>query len=455
MNAKIIATLVIIPVILYALAKGGMEYKAKSVMDNLIEVASPDLIVSYKDLTTDIRGQTQFNEISAKTNRSESTLTIDRVVVSGPGPVGFVMRDYIAKTDIPTSLHLFVDNLHIPLDKDFLIKLVTKLSPSYEPPTKSKKMDGCEAEDFLSDIELIKKAGFRDYTINSELRYDFSSNSKSLYLEMDIDIVKMGNIRFTLDLENVDPHAISKALQSRDLQSLMEQIPALASVDYSHTINKEFATKYKEICAEKRNMSLADYNQYLYLDTKLLWARKGIKLGYGLKQTLKKYISEWGEIRLSIRPDNAYPLNKLAIKLASKNNSTLAEEINLDFSLNNDILTDLNYSFERATKEGLNKIKEAQSNLSAEKKIAPIRYEYKFVEIPKDQINNYLNNTMILVISQSRTGLTKELKGRYVETVDDYIHLKIRLRGRGSVKIPTKISRIKQVKVLKRVIRKD
>jgi hypothetical protein len=271
---------------------------------------------------------------------------------------------------------------------------------------------------------------------------------------MDIDIVKMGNMRLTLDLENVDPDAISKALQNRDISALAQKIPSLASIDYSHTINKTFATKYKEVCAEKRKMNLTDYTQYLYLDTKLLWARKGIKLGYGLKQTLKKYVQDWGEIRVSIRPDNAYPLDKLIVKLASKNKS-LADDINLDFSLNNDILTDINYTFKMPTRASLKEIKDAQLSLSEAKKKAIIRYEHKFIEIPKSEIKNYLHNTLILEIKQSKTGLTKELKGRYIETIDDYVHLKIRLRGQGTVKIPTKIDRILKVKVLKRVVRTD
>jgi len=450
MNIKIIiAGIIGLPIILYVLSKGTMEYKAKSFMDKEIASSAPNFILSYKDLETDVRGQTKFNEISMKPSDVDSSITIDQIVVSGPGPIAFVTGGNISGTDIPKDLHLFIDNLHIPLDEDLMAKFKSASGDSSK-----KKADGCSAYDFLTNSKIVKETGINDYAINAEFKYRFNTNSDTLFAELDVDIAKIGRLQFSLDLESVKPDVLSKLLQAGDYGALMKVLPALASTDLSYNINKLFATKYKTICAEKRKMTVPEYDQYLHLDNQLLLAQLGITLGYGLKRTLKKYIQNWGEIRLSIRPDTAYPFDKLVAKIMEKK-VNLASEINLDFSLNNDILTDLHYTYKQPTRKDIKKLKDAQANLTEKDKKPVIRYENKLVEIPKSEITQHRNEFMHLTVRQSRTGNLKTLKGHYVEKIDQYIHLKVRVRGSGTIKIPTRLSQIKKVEIYKKMVIKN
>jgi len=450
MNIKIIiAGIIGLPIILYVLSKGAMEYKARSFMDQEIASSSSNGVLTYKDLETDVRGQTKYNEISMKPNGVESSITIDQVVISGPGPIAFVTGGNISGTDIPKDLHIFIDNLHIPLDDDLIAKYKTE-----NPSSSKKKVDGCSAYDFLTNSKIIKETGINDYSINAVFKYKFNTSSDTLFAELDIDIAKIGRLQFSLDLESVKPDVLSKLFRAGDYGGLTQVMPALASTDLSFNTNKLFATKYKAICAEKRKMTVSEYEQYLHLDNQLLLAQLGVTLGYGLKRTLKKYIKDWGEIRISIRPDTAYPFEKLAAKIMEKK-VNLASEINLDFSLNNDILTNLNYTYKRPTRKDIKDLKDAQASLGETDKKPIIRYENKLVEIPKSEIIQHKNEFMHLTVSQSRTGRLKILKGYYVEKIDQYIHLKVRVRGSGTIKIPTRLSQIKKVQIYKKMVVKN
>ncbi len=441
----IIIGVVILPIFLFALAKGGMEYKAKGFMSDIITNAAPQDIINYRNLETDVRGQTRINEISIRPNKAKTPITIDQIVISGPGPVSYITNDYISGTDIPSKIHVYWDSIHIPAEHQFLKDLLKSIQKQYNIAQNSEIIedDGCLLGTLLFHPKVMQEIGFKEYVIDAIYQHSFNSSTHVFYTKIEINIKKIASISIALDLDSINPEAIA----DRDYQTLIKNTPALTSFDMTYYIDKEYANKYKTYCASLQGVTESQFTQLLYLDQKLALAKAGIKLGNGLKRTLKKYLSEWGEMRVTVKPKEPFPFTGMLFGI----NDDALKNLNIEFSLNDNLLTNTHFTYKPPTKTEIKEIKDAKIALTDNKKYEIIRYETQFVEVPLPQIDQYKGQIVRIMAHQKITNKLRPIIGRYVDTIESYIRLKVKVGGSGRMIMPTAKKRITKVEVLKKV----
>ncbi|MDJ0739123.1 MAG: hypothetical protein QNJ91_05360 [Gammaproteobacteria bacterium] len=324
-----IALIVLIPVVLYGVAKGLLYYQAKSTVDDIVTAASNHADIRYADIATDLRGAVTVSQITVQPRGSADTLGIDTLRISSDGPLFFFeSANWKPGQNAPPSRLAFdIRGVKLPLNAEMLRKPVPVMPPQ------GADANPCSAGLEL-DPELLQQIGFAELHIDIGGRYHLDEDRQTLDVGMEFDVHDIQSMSLGLTLADVD------------VQALNAGAPPALNLDtfsVSMRIDPAFGRQLLKTCAIGSDQPVQAWSDHLAERALQQFELQGVSLGGGLRRALRDFYRDWGEFTIEARPSN--PIGLLSLMFLPPDQ--LAPALGLRMRLNDQPIADTSFDWQQ------------------------------------------------------------------------------------------------------------
>lgn len=397
-----------IPIILGAIAHWGFYFFIKSKLDDSILRASPHAAISYQNLATSLSGKIDVNGIDLVPVGMKQGIFIRAIHVSGPDAFAYLMQQIMAmgKVGPPASLKVVVKGIQLDISAEMAAKLDRFSSSDLGNITMNEKSrDVCMLSGGVSFTQL-NDLGFERLQGDMSFGYQYIVSGKKFYSDFDLNLDSMLHVTMTLTLNNVP---------ALDAQKLMGV--ALSHLKITYDYSPEFGRKVTEYCAQKRGLTPEQYKLLLADEIVKELETKGIILGFGLKQALRSFLTNWGTLLIEISPPR--PIGMFGLMRLPR--EQIVEKLGLQLAINDQLVTDLSFRILESVSL-LRQNEAAKKKKPASHKIAEYAWEYK--KIPVSSLSRYLEHKVIIKEHDGRTH-----EGILIEAKNGRISIQKRISG--------------------------
>ena len=158
-------------------------------------------------------------------------------------------------------------------------------------------------------------------------------------------------------------------------------VPTIKRLEMNFLLEPRFGKDVSLYCAEKRGISVAEYEEWAANRLIREITAGGVRLGPGLQFAIKDYYTNWGEIELVMSPPN--PLNVLGLLFIPPHK--MEETLGVQLTVNNRMITDLSF---RLQKDGALFVKEDKK-----RKPPPApkpRYKMVYQSVPPGSLGQHI-----------------------------------------------------------------
>jgi hypothetical protein len=341
-----ILLILLIPVALYALAKGAMYFKAKSTVDDVVVSMANQADVRYADISTDLSGAVTVSGITVQPRGFDDSVSIDSVRVASDDPLVFLFGgDWTSGKDTPPdSLSFMVSGVSVPLESGFMQELAEGSGVGDDDPCRN----GLKIEP-----PLLSKMGFDALTVDFDGGYRLDPAARTLSLDAHFDVRDVQGVTFTATLTDVDPEAL--------VQGAPPQFN-LGGFEMSLRVEPEFGRQALKVCAAGSDESIQAWGGKLAEQAIEEMRLGGIVLGDGLTRAVRDFYRDWGELKLVSRPEK--PVGMMSMMFLPPDQ--LVDALALNLSLNSVPVTDTRFTIEKPDMAGLSALFGAEPEASPE-----------------------------------------------------------------------------------------
>lgn len=356
--------ILLIPVALYALAKGVMYLNAKKTVDDVVVALANQADMRYAGISTDLGGAVTVSGITVTPRGFDEGLSIDSVRVASDDPLVFLFGgDWTSGKDAPPdSLSFIVSGVSLPLQSDLVSELAEASGGMSDAPCRQ----GLKIEP-----PLLKQMGFEAITMDFDGGYRLDSGTQTLSVDMHFDFRDIQSMTFTAELTDVDSEALAQGAAPNF---------NLGGFELSVRVPPEFGRQALKVCAAGSDESIQAWGDRLAEQAIEEMRRAGIMLGGGLRRATRDFYRDWGELKLASRPEK--PIGLMSMMFLPPDQLTDALALNL--SLNNVPITDTSFTLEEPDMAGLSALFGAEPETRGETKAKTprrviVRREYESV----------------------------------------------------------------------------
>ncbi len=327
--------LLLLPLGIYALAKGVFYFNAKQTVDRFIAQAQPGAQITYSGLDTDLGGAVAVNGIEIRVADIDISVQIEQLGLITGDPWFFIGGgEWVpGESSPPESLQLSLLGLNVPLD-EHSVAAWTKQAEHQAALLGQKLDDPCAPSGQNQiDLRLLRKIGFTALNVDFDMNYQLNPLSRRLTAGMNMDIHNIESMEMQVEFADIDPETLRGGA--------MPEIN-LASISMSMNVDKAFGQRMMKACARQRGESLAAYTESSIKQVHENLDQQGITLGEGLSNALRDFYQHWGEISISARP--AEPVGLLSLLFLPPNQ--LTERLGVNLKLNDNPLADIRFQFD-------------------------------------------------------------------------------------------------------------
>ncbi len=361
--------IVLIPVVLYGGIKGFFYYKAKQMVDRSIANV-PGVDVRYEDLSTDLRGAVTVSGITIYPQGYQDSATIDSVRLASDDPMYFLGEPSFGpgNNKPPKQMSMSITGFRMPL--------VSDLWQDEQMPE-----DPCDTAAGISP-DLLKDIGFLNLEVDIDAQYRFVEAEGTLEMGMSLEMKDIKSATFSATMTDVDYEAVSQGAAPS---------VSLGDFDVSVVVDPEFGRQAAKQCIVGSDQSVAEYQAAAAQRALDQLAKMGISLGPGLTKAVRDLYRDWGELRVAAKP--AQPVGLLSLMFVKP--EQLADMLNLQLTVNRELITDTSFSWEMPEGAGLAAVlgqqrEEAESgNKSAPQRILVQR---AYEPVPVANIAGYVDH---------------------------------------------------------------
>lgn len=379
--------------LLVAAAYGGAHYylhlQIKEKLAQLERLVYPHVEFTYGKISSDLRGTVQVDNISLKSSTG-ATLQIESVALEGPGPrFLWDLVNNFQNSQPPESLVLKLRKVWFPVGQNFI--------QSLQAPAGDKAGIGddqtlsCTLPGLLSHSGL-EKLGIESMVANSVIGYKMGqSNTKArVFLEYELQGVEAMSLALSLDGIPKPGAVISGVL------------PSVANLDLNYSLQSGYIQRLVKHCAQSAGISKEQFLDSIFdqPDKKIATAI-GFAPGTGIKQMLRKLISNGGTVQLSANPAADLDVTTLSAYKPEDILRLLKVKVALDDQPVTDLSFELIESGEAPTSFGLGEVEKNQRDATIEAQDEETepqheRFRMRYVETRISDLHNYIGSRVKL-----------------------------------------------------------
>lgn len=398
----------LIPVALYGAAKGLMYFKAKSAMDDIVTAAANQAEIRYSGISTDVLGAVTVEGITVQPRGYGDRVQIDTVRVASDDPMFFIRGwDWEpGQADPPDHLSLQVTGLRMPLDNEFLAQYTANRNLLGEPN------DPCAGGPSIEPA-LLERLGFSELVVNLGGHYRLDRSRETVDAGWRMDVQDLQSMDMSIEMSDVDTEALNQGAPPQ---------MNLAGFRVAVEVSPEFGRQALKHCASGTDLSVEQWSERYanqFLDE---LADQGVRLGSGLQSAVRDFYRDWGTVEIVAAP--AEPLGLLSLAFLPPNR--LADAMSLSLRVNDRLITDTRFTWERPEGSGLSALfgaepEEPTSKPASAPRRVVVRREYEAVSAG-DLVRYVDHNVRIKPRGQPmREGLLKGIRDGEAE-VEQTLH---------------------------------
>ena len=371
----LITGLILVAALAYGAAKGIVYWRAKQMVNEVVLQSSDYAEVSYRDLEVDLSGILVVKDISMTPHGATEPLHADRVIFSGPNAGFFLFHsDWKPGDKPPARLSLNIEGIEARLDS----LTVNPFDPDAAPIAQG---DGCSIGQGPSP-EMMAEMGMETLTMDLEMGYDYKESSRRVEARFNLDIHDMESITSMIELGDV---------VLDDLNIAPGREPSLVYAEFGVRVEPAFGERFLSACAKHKGESQAEFRASQIRELGREFAAAGMRLGPGLQAALEQFYAEWGDVLLTIDPDE--PLGMMQMAFTPPDN--LPRALGMQLSVNDKRVDDLSISWSGPQPGfGLPQEDDGEQSVYTPR----VHYQYRFVEVPKGQLVQHLQNHVRLEV---------------------------------------------------------
>jgi len=312
----------------FLLVKGLMYLRVKSMMDDFVQQASASAEITYSGISTELTGGASVEGIRIRPLPLEQLVEIDRVHFTSDDPWALITGGDWREDPPPEQMKFALYGLRVALD-DQLIEAIEAQAPVQGGTTAGETcMDG-----FNIDPRMLRELGFDELLMDAHMAYQFDVPEERLNATFAFDLMHIESAEMSVELTGVVP---------QDVQQQRLTAPSLASAEMRVEISRNFGERYLELCAQRAGSTPEAYRKELLERIQQELAATGVTLGAGLRQAMADMYTEWGELRLRMRP--AEPLGPM--QMLQMGPQDFVDTLGVSLRVNDRPVTDLSFDFD-------------------------------------------------------------------------------------------------------------
>lgn len=406
----------------YGAIKAYIYFSIKGEVDTAIVHASPFAGISYRGISSDIRGKVSVNGIEVNLPNQSLPLRIDALRLEGPG-IGFLFDMAAGFKDerVPRWMYITLNRVELPDMQDLAL-------PGFPVETGALnwELEPCGLAGLLRHAAPLRSDTY-PMMLTLRLGYRFDRLSSSGDLELSYDMP--GGESMTVELEVADmpqPGAM-----------MLGVAPKLEKLNFSYVPVAGPLKRELGKCAENSGQSDAMYVEKLLTQpTDKLVKELGFAPGQGLRKAIEDFLLAPGEIRVEAGPVD----DVLQTASAQYPPQQLIKLLNLALNVNGEAIDDLSFEVAApAEYTGSGETGSEASGADPEKRIRA-----RFIETQPAELKNYLGRDVRLVIN----GHDSPQRGVLISVHDKEANVEKRvLRGKMTLHVP--LEDIVQIEVMR------
>lgn len=430
--------LLVLSLACYGGAKYYVHAKVKSKLDELVHLASPFAQISYGEITSDLRGKLQIDNIGLKASEG-AVLQIGSIGVEGPGP-GFLwdLTGGFRNSEPPARVALKLTDASIPVDQSF--------NGNFGPINLGGEREQTGQPQPCTLGGLLKHAGLEQIGIeylvaNSVAGYNFSKSHGEAQVFLEYDLTGIESISLAMSVLGIpEPGAV-----------VMGVMPSIADIDLSYSLQSGHIKRMVGHCANQAKQSNEQFLDAIFAQPDSHIARDlGFSPGPGIKNLLRNLITNGGTVHLTANPaDDLDPATLLAYKPEE-----ILRLLDVDVYLDGKPVEDLSFAFAPSGTFGLVRGETGAQNSMDDKtpdgteavdpEIRQERRKLRYIETGVSDLHLYIGSRVKLYTSDSSKPKRGYLTSRKGETfsVEQSIH-------GGKMTAHVRISEISRAEVLR------
>lgn len=322
----------LVPVALYGAAKGLMYYKAKTAMDDIVAAASNQADIRYAGIATDIRGAVTVEGITVQPRGFGDRVDIDGVRLASDDPLFFIRGwDWQpGQAEPPDHLSLQVNGLRMPLDSELFAEYASAGEAAGEQCANGPSINP----------GLLKKLGFSELMVDFGGHYRLDKTNLTMDAGWRMDLKDLQSVELSVEMSDVDTQTLSQGAPPQ-----MNLSGFRVAVDVSPT----FGRQALKACAIGTDLSIEQWSERYAEQFIGNLATQGVSLGSGLQRAVHDFYRDWGTIEIVAAP--AEPVGLLSLAFLPPDR--LADVLALRLFVNEQLVTDTRFTWDRAEAPGL------------------------------------------------------------------------------------------------------
>ncbi len=361
--------LLLIPLVLYGLAKGYLYFSAKQAVDDLVREAAHQADIRYTGIDTELRGAVTVNGITVQPLGYDDSIEIDAIRLSSDDPMAFIRGvDWApGRGKPPASMAFDVRGVHVPLDSDLVADYQRASGDGGDP---------CEQPMDL-EASMLRKVGFERLDLDFDGHYRIDEARRTLDTEVYIEVHNVQSLQIAASLADLDVETLA--------QGAAPQIN-LGGFSVSIRVLPEFGRRLIKACAAGTELTTEQWSERYGARALNDLQAQGVVLGPGLRRAVMDFYRDWGEFRLVSSP--AQPVGLLSLMFLPR--EQLVDALALRLTLNDELITDTSFTLQAPDQGELPALfgeQAAPDPSTAPKKSAPtriiVRREYQAVPVAR------------------------------------------------------------------------
>lgn len=354
----------LVPLLLYGGFKAVLYYNAKRTMDEMAQDVAGYADLRYGAISTEVLGAVTVHDIEVQPLGSDEVIAVSALRLSSSDPLFFVRGgQWRAGEDPPPDRLAFdVRGIRLPLSA-----AVLDAAPGAAA-------DPC-ANGLNFDAPMLRQVGFAEVRIDIDGQYHLDRAERTLEFAINVGMHGVQSTEFAATLANVDPAMFGRGA-TPDI--------SLARVSMAMRVTPEFGRRAVQACALGSEDTLDAWSERLAERALEQLEMVGLVLGSGLREAMRTFYRDWGEIRLVLAPQQ--PIAPLALMLLPP--EQWADALALRLTINDRPVADTSLRWQQPDEAALaallGRVAEDEAAAAAAAKAPPriiVRREYEPVRV--------------------------------------------------------------------------
>jgi hypothetical protein len=396
----LLLAVILVPAVLYGLAKVYVHYRVTSGLDRLVSEASPFMDVKYGDVETSLFGKLTIEEIEANHAGSTFFVNVDTVELQGDG-FGFLLdlAGGLDKKEVPPELSAQFTGIEFPINDEIFSSLMMMGDPNSGGMKKV-----CTLGGLLQRSELME-LGYKNVNADVGFGYEYRPHAKTLEARIDYEMLGVESIAMNIRMSELP----------EDSAAAMVSPPVVEDANIVYSVDPEYMQRAIRYCANKEKQEPEAFIKSLFSQGDIYYQYDlGFVPGHGIRSLFEELLTKGGTVEVKINVPSDMPMQQMAMIPPERLVGMLIKQVNIngrlitDLSLSRIDITGMEFAGEEFLDEDAVRWAEEQRSK---------RRRWSYQEVSKKDLASHLGRQVKLYVKDSskpRVGELDEVRSNEV-----------------------------------------